>query len=63
VDREIVKWRLENFERMGFEYMQALWLVNLRDHRGVTVHHTTVQKLVDEHGLQGAYALLDATFG
>ena len=63
MDKAIIAWRLQQFERIGFDYMQALWLVSLRDHRGITVHHTMVEKLVGEHGLQGAYALLDATFG
>lgn len=57
-ERCVIDYKLQKFEAMGFEYMQALILIETRDHLGVPLYWRDVQDLVDKVGLVAAYDLL-----
>jgi hypothetical protein len=55
---DVISYRLEKFEQMGFDYMRALILVQTKGPDGVPVYWRDVQALVDRCGLNLAYDLL-----
>jgi hypothetical protein len=50
-------WRLEQYERMGFNNLQRVILANARDVNGVPLYWRTVEAVVDKLGLLAAYDL------